>query len=467
MHQNNIISGSFRDPSGFVFRDEKGLIHRQINKCYQENYNFLMSSGLYSALVKDELLIKHSESATNPLDIAGYKIILPEQVPFISYPYEWCFSQLKDAATVTLKIAQRALSFNMMLKDASAYNIQFVQGKPVLIDTLSFEKYKEGDLWKAYRQFCQHFLAPLSLMSYRHSSMNRLMELFIDGIPLEIASALLPWKTKLKISLLSHLHFHAKKTKNTDTPLSGNRALKGLSKFRLQALLDNLMTGISGLKWEPDDSVWNNYYETKNNYTEKAFEAKKNIIEEVISITNPTSVWDLGSNTGIFSRIPAKKNIFTVSADFDTSCVEINYRQCKENKERSHLPLVLDLNNPSPSIGWMNKERNSFAERGPADLLLALALIHHLAIANNVPMKQIARFFSGITKFLAIEFVPKEDSKVQVLLSSREDIFADYTEEKFQSSFLEFFKLVKVFNTEETSRKIFLFEKKAGIGYKV
>jgi hypothetical protein len=205
-------TASFRDPSGFLF-SQGGILYRQINRSYADDYSRLMESGLYERLVKAGLLIPHVEldraersderseersrsAVEHSLNAEAFKIIQPERVPFISYPYEWSFSQLKDAALTTLSIHKRALKYNMALKDASAYNIQFVRGKPTLIDTLSFEKYKEGQPWVAYRQFCQQFLAPLALMAYRDVRLSQLLRVHIDGIPLDLASRLLPARTR-------------------------------------------------------------------------------------------------------------------------------------------------------------------------------------------------------------------------------------------------------------------------------
>ena len=197
---NEKIAGSFRDPSGFLFH-LNGLIYRQINIEYKKNYIHLMKSGLYEALMDTKLLIPHEEVNIGSLaSDNAYKIIKPEQVLFISYPYEWCFSQLKDAALTTLKIQKKSLNFGMSLKDCSAYNIQFRKGKPILIDTLSFEEYREGKPWIAYRQFCQHFLAPLALMSYKDIRLNQLLRIYIDGIPLDLAIHLLPFRTRFVFS---------------------------------------------------------------------------------------------------------------------------------------------------------------------------------------------------------------------------------------------------------------------------
>jgi len=192
---SGIVASSFRDPSGFVFWQD-GAIYRQINTIYKEDYDRLMTSGLHKALVEEGLIVSHEEVALqSAAPQVAYKVIRPDQVPFISYPYEWSFSQLKGAALATLRIQRKALDFGMSLKDCSAYNMQFMKGKPVFIDTLSFEKYQEGSPWVAYRQFCQHFLAPLALMSHRDSRLGQLLRIHLDGVPLDLASKLLPRRT--------------------------------------------------------------------------------------------------------------------------------------------------------------------------------------------------------------------------------------------------------------------------------
>ena len=202
--------GSFRDPSGFMFQRE-GVWYRQVNPSYQADYDRLMASGLYQELVAGGLLIPHQEVALELASTDGaYKVLQPEALQFISNPYEWSFGQLKAAALATLAAQKIAFEHGMTLKDASAYNIQFVDDRAVLIDTLSFEQYREGSVWTAYRQFCQHFLAPLALMAYTDIRLSQLLRVYIDGVPLDLAAKLLPLGSRLRLSLLMHIHLHAR-----------------------------------------------------------------------------------------------------------------------------------------------------------------------------------------------------------------------------------------------------------------
>jgi len=414
-----------------------------------------MDSGLYEKLVKAGLLIPHVEVETS-FDSEAFKVIQPERVPFISYPYEWSFSQLKDAALATLNIQKRAMKNDMSLKDASAYNIQFVNGKPTLIDTLSFEIYKEGEPWIAYKQFCQHFLAPLTLMAHCDIRLSQLLRVYIDGVPLDLASKLLPLKTRLNFGMLAHIHIHAgAQKKYSDKAVAPRKG--GMSRQALIGLIESLESAIKKLTWKPTGTEWGDYYDATN-YSDSAFEHKRNLVKAWAAEKSPKLVWDLGGNTGVFSREAASSGAFVVSFDIDPAAVEQNYRTVKTKKESNILPLILDLTNPSPALGWNHSERDSFGERGPADMVLALAVIHHLAISNNVPLPQLAEFFAARCKWLAVEFVPKSDSQVKRLLASREDIFPNYTREGFEAAFSARFAIRKSENVRDSERILYLLE---------
>ncbi|HLA08217.1 MAG TPA: hypothetical protein VJ022_12270, partial [Anaerolineales bacterium] len=387
-----------------------------------------------------------------------FKIIQPERVAFISYPYEWSFGQLKDAALATLSIQRRALKAGMSLKDASAYNIQFVRGKAALIDTLSFETYKEGQPWVAYRQFCQHFLAPLALMALNDVRLNQLLRVYIDGVPLDLASGLLPSRTWFNFGLLTHIHLHAGAQKRYSGEDVKSRS-GTMSQQAMAGLIDNLEATIKKLDWTPRGTEWGDYY-GNTNYSDAAFEHKKRLVEEWTNRIKPMLAWDLGANNGVFSRVVSGTGAQVISFDIDPAAVEQNYRKVKADKTQNLLPLLLDLTNPSPAIGWANRERNSFGERGPADLILGLALIHHLAISNNVPLPHLADFFAEAGKWLVIEFVPKSDSQVERLLTSRVDIFPQYTREGFEAAFSKRFDIRSAIDLRESERVLYLLEKK-------
>lgn len=458
--QGQRVAGSFRDPSGFLFV-RQGTLYRQVNQGYRTHYDQLMESGLYGKLTASGLLIPHEEVAQEPAEAAAaYKIIQPEVVPFISYPYEWSFSQLKAAAQATLKIQKRALKFGMSLKDSSAYNIQFRGRKPVLIDSLSFEIYREGEPWVAYRQFCQHFLAPLALMSHTDVGLSQLLRVHIDGIPLGLASRLLPGRTRLDFGLLTHLHLHAAAQRRyADKPISETARTRRMSRTSFQGLIEGLESAVKKLKWKPAGTEWGDYYTASSgHYSGSAQEHKSKLVSEYLDTIQPATVWDLGANIGLFSRLASSRGIPTVAFDIDPAAVEQNYRQCIQEKEEHLLPLLQDLTNPSPALGWESGERKSLQERGPAGAVLALALIHHLAISNNVPLDRLASFFLSLGRWLIIEFVPKHDSQVQLLLASREDIFSEYHVEGFEKAFGASFTIQRRDALPDSERTLYLME---------
>jgi ribosomal protein L11 methylase PrmA len=460
MSDQTQLSASFRDPSGFLF-SQGGEIYRQVNLVYQQNYDHLLASGLYDALTKDGLLIPHDEIDGLPPDPAiAYKILRPQQLGFISYPYEWSFSQLKDAALATLALHQRALEFGMVLKDASAYNIQFDGSKPVMIDTLSFEIYNEGDPWVAYRQFCQHFLAPLALMAYLDVRLSQFARVYIDGIPLDLATKLLPRRTRFNPGLAMHIHMHASaQQRYADKAVEKTTITRKMSKTQMLGLIDNLEGTLRKLRWQPAGTEWADYYEKAEHYSDEASNHKREIVKDYLERIRPQNVWDLGANVGTFSRVASKQNIPTIAFDIDPGAVERNYLDCKAAKEKFLLPLISDLTNPSPSLGWHGIERMALLERGPADAVMALALIHHLAISNNVPLPLLATFFADAGNYLIIEFVPKDDPQVELLLATREDIFSSYDQASFEAVFSQQFKILDAVAVQGSKRKLYLMEK--------
>lgn len=454
MQDHQRIPGSFRDPSGFVFYHH-GLLYRQINAEYREHYHHLMSSGLYGSLVNRRWLVRHEEVALEPpCPASAYRIIKPEPVPFVSYPYEWSFSQLKDAAAITLEIQKTALDFGMSLKDCSAYNVQFVGSRPVLIDTLSFERCRVNQPWVAYRQFCQHFLAPLAVASHTDVRLSQLLRVHMDGLPLDLASTLLPRHTWLHFSLLSHIHLHARSQRRYARRTVDVRSLK-MSELSLRGLILSLEGAVRKLRWKTPGTEWADYY-SDTNYTSAGLAHKEQLLEEFLDVMRPRSVWDLGGNVGRFSRRASDRGILTVCLDNDPVAVEKNYQECKRKEEAHMLPLLIDLTNPSPGIGWENRERAALLERGPADAVLALALIHHLAIANNLPFDHIASFLSRLCHWLVVEFVPKEDTQVQRLLATRQDIFPDYHRQAFEAAFARRFVMQKSVPIRDSQRVLYL-----------
>ena len=461
MHKKQALPSSFRDPAGFLFIED-GVLYRQVNKSGIGDYRCLMDSGLYQALIDRELLIEHTET-DSAAAIEGSILLRPRALLYISYPYEWCFEQLKDAALLTLEIQRLALDHGMTLKDASAYNIQFDGPRAIFIDTLSFEKYEEGRPWSAYRQFCQHFLAPLALGARCDIRLSKLLLAYIDGIPLDLTSQLLPKTTWFSYSLLAHIHLHAVAQRAFSRSGSKEKIrdkAATLSANQMRALIQSLEAATQKQQWQPAHTEWGNYY-NETNYTEGATTSKAAMVTRYLqSIPEPIKlVQDLGANNGHYSRLAAGHARLVVSQDIDPIAVSANYRIAQEAALRNILPLELDLIAPPPAIGWGNRERDSFSQRQPADVVMALALIHHLAISNNLPLERLAQFFASRGEWLIIEFVPKSDSQVEVLLATRTDIFPGYNEENFEHVFSQVFKIQEKQSIEGSERSLYLLKK--------
>ena len=447
--------GSFRDPSGVVFRRGEKL-YRQVNPCYSEQYRKLMSSGLYDELVKKKLLVAHREVCEAGISEKAHLVLEPELVPLISYPYEWCFSQLKDATLVTARIHRMALERGMILKDASAYNIQFLRGKATHIDTLSFDFYKDGEPWVAYGQFCRHFLAPLFLMAYTDIRLSRLLQLYIDGIPLDLASKLLAGKGGFATK--AHIHWHAKSVaRHGQAGQSAQVPARqvSISKFKMAAMIDSLISAVEKLELRGVQTEWGDYY-ANTNYSDSAGGSKKSIVADYLSMVPPAVTWDFGANDGTYSRLALSgPDSFVAAFDIDPIAVERNYMAVRRSGENM-LPLLLDLTNPSPSIGFAGQERGSLANRQKPGCILMLAVIHHLAISNNLPFSIIARWLASLCDCLIIEFVPKTDSQLQVMLATRDDIFPDYTQQGFEAAFEGWFDVEAKREVSESERIIYL-----------
>lgn len=451
------VGGSFRDPSGCVLRHD-GVLHRVIRASYRADWERLAETGFIDELQREGQLIPHAAAERSLVSAPdAWMVIRPETVPFISYPWEWCFGQLKAAALLTLQLQRRALDRGFTLKDAGATNIQFIRSQPVLIDTLSFRRYEEGSPWIAYRQFCQHFLAPLLLMSMVDPRLALIGRSHLDGIPLDLAATLLPARTRWRPATALHIHLHASSIrKHADDRKPDPRLAHRVSRTGLLGLIDNLETLIRGLDCRLTGGAWWDYEET-HAYSDGAREAKDRLVLQLAG-SEPGVVWDLGANSGRYAELVSSAATHVVAMDLDHGAVERHWRRRVQNP-RPILPLVMDLTNPSPSAGWALQERESLATRGPADTLLALALVHHLAIGNNIPMPMIVTWLATIGRRVLIEWIPKEDSQIQRLLMAREDIFPDYHQAAFERAFQERFRMVAREPVAGTGRVMYCFEK--------
>ena len=446
--------GSYRDPSGFVFRRD-GVLYRQINASFADDWRAFESSGLAPDLIERHLLIPYQPA---PIELApdegAVAVIQPEEIGFISYPYEWSFSQLKDAALLTLEAQARAGEHGMTLRDASAYNVQFHSGRPILIDTLSFERAAPDAPWKPYRQFCEHFLAPLALMAHRDGRLGLLLRNYIDGIPLDLAAELLPRGTRWSPGLAAHIHLHARaQRQHADDAEAAPRAVT-MKESRRLALLDHLRRTIEGLKVSAGGTQWADYAD-RTSYSATGTASKEAIVRRMLELVGAQRAWDVGANTGRYSAIAAEAGYEVLALDIDWAAVERHYLALRGSGETRIMPLLADIAEPSPAIGWANEERTSLLERANAEVVVGLALVHHLAIGRNVPLPMISRLMARLAPNLILEWVPKEDPMAKRLLAAREDIFVDYNADSLRAAFRTDFEIVEEAPIDDSLRILF------------
>ena len=459
MNKKTKHSSSFRDPSGYVFIEGNEL-KRCVLPIYFNQYNSLKNSGFFQKAIQSDLLISHEEELVSESEI----IIRPNKIPFITYPYEWCFNQYKEAALLTLKLHKFALECGYILKDASAYNIAFNTGKAIFIDTLSFDFYQENKPWRAYKQFLMHFLAPLLLAKYHGASQLKLMSNYLDGIPLPLMASLLPKKTKLNPFLFSNIYLPAKFESKHSEDYQGKAKEGMLSKSGQIKIIDSLYAYIKDLKLN-ESSEWGNYY-TKTNYSNSAFLEKEKILNRWSNSLSPKTIIDVGGNDGTFVRSIKMELEQAIVCDIDNNAVDSNFYQMKKQKETFMLPMVLDVLNPSPAIGVNNEERASFLKRisnfNP-DVTIALAVIHHITLSGNVPFEMSAEFFGKFSNHLIIEFPKREDSWVQRLLNTKGEFkahFDFYNFHTFETAYATYFEIVEKVEITDSNRVLYLLKRK-------
>lgn len=449
---------SYRDRDGFVVMDGQS-VKRYVSFSYADTYDHLTGSGLYDRLVNEGLLIPHKEITPDPAaENHFYKVLEPEWIPFISLPYEWTASQWKEAILTFLRINSIGMQHGMILKDATPFNFCFYCGRCIFFDTLSFEIYKEGAPWVAYRQFCELFLGPFALICFNDVRWSAMLQSGINGWPLSFISKNLPFRTWFNPVLLTHIHLHASVSVRKTGEYKGKKDV--FSSEKLLLLWDMIEKSVRKWHHHPSRIGWNGYYD-KGILSDTYLNSKTAIITQWLEKAGAHNVIDLGANNGMFSIIAASHVKHVLAIESDHECVE----QIRENITAAQLrnidTVLADITIPTPATGWENKERFSLLQRVSCDLLLALAVIHHICIGSNVPLVFTARLFAGLTnRYLLIEFVPRNDPKVAGMLANRKDIFTDYTEDVFIAAYQQYFKLVDTADCDASGRKLYLWEKR-------
>jgi hypothetical protein len=461
-------SGSFRDRHNQVFYFE-GRVLRGLSQEASDNWKALITRGFFRKFVESGKVVPTwAVEIDDPLwemfRSHGWSSVLEhERIPFISYPYEWTFSMLKDAALLHLELLQQSIEHDWSMKDATAYNVQWHGARPIFIDTTSFEPRAEGELWGGYRQFCMMFLIPLLLKSHLDIDYLQLLRSTLDGIsPTEAVKFFRGWR-RLKRGVMSHVVFPAAVEKRIAEAERGNAWAKKRSihhsKTMLLGLLSGLERTVQALKMDSKRTAWS-HYECNHSYNTAEFEEKNRFVENCVSARSWKLAWDLGCNTGTFSKLCGNYCDTVIAVDGDHNAVERLYLRERQARGRRILPLVMDLTNPSPNQGWIGAERKAFDQRARPDLIICLALIHHIVISANVPFRSFIDWLRGVGASVILEFVDRSDDMVRKLLMNKKEPHLDYKLDQFEAVVRDAFEVRHSQILKNGHRKLFYLEPK-------
>jgi len=458
------IPGSFRDPAGSVYSSD-GRVFRILSPAAASQFE--ACRHVLRDLASRGVLVDFAERTSSELGIEVDKGTLVLEHPVVgpwTHPYEWSFALLRESALFHLDLHLELLDKGFTLSDASAYNIQFVNSAPIFIDHLSVRPYSEGEFWTGHTQFCQQFLNPLLLRSYFDIPHNSWYRGNLEGIPTDALAKMLPFKRRLSWKVLANviLPAHFQKGTTSDREIAFSKRERRLPLKGLIGMLTQLRRWIEGLTpANISPTTWANYAATTT-YDDHEASQKKEFVASFVAEAKPDLMIDLGCNTGDYSKVSLENGAKrVVGFDFDQQSLDQAYHRAKREK-LNFLPLYLDAMNPSPSQGWLQIERAGFAERFRADAVLALAFEHHLAIARNAPLDQVANWLSSLAPKGVIEFVPKSDPTVVKMLALRDDIFPDYSLESFLVHLSKVARTVKCQQVSRAGRTMIWFEDATG-----
>ena len=466
MASPQLDAGSFRDHEGRVFYHQ-GRVLRALSPTALEAWETLANTGFFTRGVSAGQIV-----ATHRVDFSGERlqelgshwtaVLEHERVPFVSYPYEWSFSMLRDAALLELDLLRSALDEDMVLKDASAYNVQWQGTRPVFIDIGSFEPWTPGDPWVGYLQFCQHFLYPLLLTAYRDVEFQPWLRGSLDGIDAEEINRLFGWRDLRRPGVLTDVYLQARlQAAHSKAEASGSlrndlrRA--GFRKEMIVRNVERLAKIVRGLRWRRGSSEWGSYTEYCS-YDAENRELKLRFVEDAARRLSPDLVWDLGCNTGDYSCQVAPHSGYVVALDGDHLAIDRLYCRLAAAGPKNVLPLCNDLTDPSPALGWRHRERRTLSQRGQPDLVLCLALVHHLVITANVPVPEVLDWLAGLGRHLVFELVTLEDPMVQRLLRNKGGAHHDYGTEFFEQEIARRFSVLEQAEVQGGLRRLYLLE---------
>ena len=453
--------GSFRDRENQIFYHD-GKVYRALSENALQNWERLAATDFFRRRSDAGDLVQTCQVApptgTSQLmlqECLGY--LSHKRVPFVSYPYEWSFSMMKDAALLQLDLLLDALDEDMTLKDASSYNVQWEGAKPYFIDIPSFVILEPGEPWVGYHQFCRLFLYPLLLQAHRNLEFQGWLRGGIDGISPEQCANIFTLKDVFRSGVLKDVFLHAKLQRRY---AAGSADVKtriksaGFNKMLIQANAKRLRKIVAGLSWRGSSTHWKDY-NNENSYLAADVEKKEAFVKEVVHSRRWELVWDLGCNTGKYSKIAAVNADYVVAVDSDQTVVDHVFNEVKAESVGNILPLLGNLADPSPNMGWRGLERKSLPERGRPDLVLCLALVHHLVITANIPVREFVDWLAALGGDVVIEFVSKADPMVKVLLANKADIYADYEKPHFERCLADSFEIGKQIDLESGTRFLY------------
>jgi SAM-dependent methyltransferase len=435
-----IEPGSFRDRTARVFYSN-GSVCRGLSALAWEEWQSVAATSFFGHAMQSGRIV--------PTDVVepetAHAAVLPQEwvavlrhqtIPFVTYPYEWCFGMLRHAALLQLELLEAALAEEITLKDATPFNIQWIGSSPIFIDVASFIRWRPGQPWVGYRQFCRTFLYPLFLQAYKGVAFQPWLRGKLDGISAQECRRLMSWRDMLRPGVVGHVvaqsHFE-RHYADTTRDLRRELHQAGFDKRLISMNLAGLKKLVAQLSWAPPASAWSEYTSC-NSYDRADAEEKERFVETALAFRRHRILWDLGCNTGRFSRLAAKYTDYVVAIDSDHESVERLFDELREAAVRNVLPLVMDVSDPSPGLGWRGMERRPLIERGRPDAVLCLALIHHLAITANVPIADLIDWFAEIGAAVIIEFPTPDDAMVKRLLLNRNSPYTDYAVEYFEKA---------------------------------
>ena len=459
-------AGSYRDRDGRVFYGKSGDVYRALSPRALAEWNAVRATRFFSHAMSAGQIVRTDEIEPSDVEIeidgsAWAGVLRHETIPFVSYPYEWTFGMLKDAALLHLELLDAALDENVTLKDGTAYNVQFVGTRPVFIDVASFERLAPGQPWAGYRQFCRTFLYPLFMQGYKNVDFRPWLRGCLDGVSPADCAGLMSLGDLIRPGVLTHVMLHARFESDRFVKASNlQQALPraGFNKALIKNNVARLARIIRRLNWKTPGSKWSSYTEC-NTYSENDKARKEAFVRGAVASRPVRLAWDLGCNTGDYSRIAAENADCVVAMDGDHLAVEKLYQSLRTQPGGAGgakiLPLVSNIADPSPNLGWRGQERKSLVERGRPELTLCLALVHHLVIDAGIPLRDLLAWLAGLGTTLVIEFVAKSDPMVQLLLRNRRDPVVDYELEYFERCLNELFQVSRSETLDSGTRTLY------------